>query len=90
MTLISAGSRPRDKGGGEGKGGHLDPENRGPGLQIFVPPLQFGLKIKGGGEETGVAGPLPPLDPPLLIVQSYLDTLLHYVLSVTFCGTRVV
>ena len=30
-----------------------------------------------------MAGPLPPLDPPLLIVQSCLDTLLHYVLSVT-------
>ena len=30
-----------------------------------------------------MAGPLAPLDPPLLIVQSYLDTLLHYVLSVT-------
>ena len=37
-----------------------------------------------------MAWPFPPLDPPPLIAQSYLDTLLHYMLSVTFCGTRVV
>ena len=72
------------KGGAGGKGGHLDPENRGPGLQIFVSALRTSVwsKNKGGVEETGVAGPLPPLDPPLLIVQSCLDTLLHYVLFV--------
>ena len=33
-----------------------------------------------------MAGPLPPLDPPLLIVQSYLDTLLHYVWDLSSVG----
>ena len=53
------GSRPSDKGGGgEGVGGHLEPEIRGLGLkkkfsQPFGP--QLGLKRRRGG---GGAGPL--------------------------------
>ena len=51
------GSRPLDKGGGEGGGrGHLDPEIRGPGLKKkFFSALRGSVwsKNKGGG-----AGPL--------------------------------
>ena len=59
-SFNSGGSRPSDKGVGEG--GHPDPEIWGGGslkksfFRSFGP--QFGLKIRG-------AGPPDPLDPPL-------------------------
>ena len=62
----SAGSRPSDEGGGEGSGGHPDPEKMGGEVSQnfffnFFPALgpQFGLKIRGGGRWGE-----PPLDLP--------------------------
>ena len=60
----SGGSRPSDRGG-EGGGGHPDPEIRwGPVSKICFWPFgsQFGLNIRRG---RGGAPWTPPLDPPL-------------------------
>ena len=61
-TIFSGGAKHSD-GGGEGGGGHPDPEIRGmPCLKkIFFRPFasQFGLKIRGRP---------PPLDPPLIFL----------------------
>ena len=57
-THFSGGSRPTDKGGGEGggAGGHPDPDIReGGGLQKNF--FRFGLKIRGGGGSLGPALP---------------------------------
>ena len=60
VTFTSGGSRPSDKGGGRGGGGHSDPEIRGggPGLKkkIFRPfGPHFSLKKRG----SGARGPHP-------------------------------
>ena len=64
ITYGGGGSRPSDKGGGEGRGGgcHLDPEITGGPVSIFFfGPLASVLsKNKGGG-----GPPAPALDPLL-------------------------
>ena len=56
------GSRPEDKGGGEGGGGYLDPGIRGAGSQKkFFSALRASVwsKKKEGGGGGGPPGPLP-------------------------------
>ena len=64
ITYGGGGSRPSDKGGGEGRGGgcHLDPEiTGGPVSNFFVGPLASVLSKNKGGPPSPSPGSVTDL-----------------------------